>query len=304
MYLYVHIVWGQAPQMFNYQAIARDGTGNLLANTNISLRISILTGSISGTSQYTEIQKITTDPYGVFALNIGNGSPISGRFVDITWGNGNKYLKIEMDANNGNNFILMGTTQLLSVPYALYAEKSGNGTFQDDWENNGSSIYYNKGNVGIGVSSPERQFHMRGDVVNENNGGFLRIDRNTTGPTLGLILYEEGTQNWVNSNILNGFGVATIPDDDTGDFIIAEYGKFPGGSENQKYRFRVNGITGNVSIGTHEIEDAKARLQVSDGDIYIKDISKGVILTSPNGNCFRITINNQGNLVTTQISCP
>lgn len=73
---------------------------------------------------------------GLFTLAIGGGNAVSGKFTDITWSSGDKYLKIEMDATGGNNFTLMGTSQLLSVPYALSA---GNGS---QWKNTTNGIYY------------------------------------------------------------------------------------------------------------------------------------------------------------------
>jgi len=117
----------QTPQSFNYQAVARDNSGNILANKNIAIKISILDGSISGTTQYVETQNPQTNQFGLFTLEIGKGTVTSGTFANITWANGPKFVKIEMDVNNGTNFTLVGTSQLLSVPYALYSEKAGNG---------------------------------------------------------------------------------------------------------------------------------------------------------------------------------
>jgi hypothetical protein len=115
----------QAPQAFKYQAVARDNMGNTLANQTVSFRISILQGSSSGTSVYSESHTTTTNPYGLANLNIGAGTVISGTFAAISWGTNNYFIKVEMDPAGGSAYALMGTTQLLSVPYALYAETSG-----------------------------------------------------------------------------------------------------------------------------------------------------------------------------------
>lgn len=115
----------QAPQAFKYQAVARDNMGNTLANQTVSFRISILQGSSSGTSVYSESHTTTTNPYGLANLNIGAGTVISGTFATISWGTNNYFIKVEMDPAGGSAYTLMGTTQLLSVPYALYAETSG-----------------------------------------------------------------------------------------------------------------------------------------------------------------------------------
>ncbi len=117
-------IFAQAPQALNYQAVARNSTGAILSNQNINLQISVLDGSASGTAQYVERQSTTTNQFGLFSIAIGQGSTVSGTFVSITWGSASKYLKVEMDPAGGNNFVVMGTSQLLSVPYALYADVS------------------------------------------------------------------------------------------------------------------------------------------------------------------------------------
>ena len=119
-------IFAQVPQAFNYQGLARDAQGNALANKLISIKASILTGSATGTVEYAETQTSTTNATGLFSLGIGNGTASSGTFSTINWATGNKYLKIEFDPNGGTNYVLSGTTQMLSVPYAQYAAKAGN----------------------------------------------------------------------------------------------------------------------------------------------------------------------------------
>ena len=120
-------VSAQAPQNFNFQAVARDASGNLLANQSAAFRISILQASAIGTSVYVETHPKTTNAFGQATLSIGGGTVLSGNFSTINWGAGNYYLKIEMDATGGSSFVPMGTTQLLSVPYALYSNTDGSG---------------------------------------------------------------------------------------------------------------------------------------------------------------------------------
>src|ERR1039458_2378431 len=119
----------QAPQAVPYQAVARDNNGNLLPNQNISLRFSIHDASIGGTIVYQETQSVTTNTLGLFSVNIGSGAVSTGTFSGINWGTNAKFLQTEMDPN-GNGFINMGTTQMMSVPYALYAKTSGNSVGQ------------------------------------------------------------------------------------------------------------------------------------------------------------------------------
>ncbi len=117
-------VLAQVPQTFPYQAVARDASGNLLANQNIALRFSILDGSSSGTVVYQETQTATTNALGLFNLNIGQGTVVSGTFGGVAWGNSSKYVKVELDPAGGSSYTVMGTSQLLSVPYALYANNA------------------------------------------------------------------------------------------------------------------------------------------------------------------------------------
>ncbi len=109
----------QAPQGFNYQATVRNNTGQLLLNQTVLVNFNILQNSDAGTVVYSENQTATTDDLGHINLVVGQGTPSIGTFSSINWGNGTYYLGIEL--NTGSGFVVMGTTQLLSVPYALHA---------------------------------------------------------------------------------------------------------------------------------------------------------------------------------------
>lgn len=126
-------VKAQAPQQFNYQGAARNANGTALANKNIALRISILDGSSTGTVQYSEIRNVTTNALGLYALAIGaaGASSVNGTIAGVTWASGLKFVKVEIDPDNGTNFSLAGTAQLLSVPYALYAANGPTGAKGD-----------------------------------------------------------------------------------------------------------------------------------------------------------------------------
>lgn len=118
--------YAQAPELVNYQGVARDNSGNVLPNQNIGLRITLHSGSPSGTTVYQETHAITTNTFGLFAIEIGGGSVLSGTVAAINWGSNVFYVQTEMDASGGTLYSDMGTAQLLSVPYALYAKTSGN----------------------------------------------------------------------------------------------------------------------------------------------------------------------------------
>ena len=110
------------PNAFNYSAVARNALGQPIATTTIGIQISILKNSPTGASQYSENHFVNTDGFGLFNLVIGAGAVQSGSMANIDWSNDNYYLKVGMDATGGTNFLTMGTTQLLSVPYALHAK--------------------------------------------------------------------------------------------------------------------------------------------------------------------------------------
>jgi len=116
----------QVPESFNYQAIPRDN-GAIYPGVTMYIRTSILSGSPSGSSVYTETFNPTTTSLGLLNLQIGQGAPVSGDFTSIDWTSGSYYLKVEIDPTGvGTVYTDMGTTQLLSVPYALHAKTAEN----------------------------------------------------------------------------------------------------------------------------------------------------------------------------------
>lgn len=125
--LLVGLVLAQSPLLINYQGVARDNASNPLQNQNISLRLTLHQGSPTGSAAYQELHLTSTNGLGLFTLQIGNGIVLSGSMATVDWSLGPYYLQTELDANGGSNFSDMGTSQLVSTPYALYAETSGNG---------------------------------------------------------------------------------------------------------------------------------------------------------------------------------
>jgi uncharacterized protein (TIGR02145 family) len=127
--IYCFYSFAQVPQVFNYQAVVRDNNGNELANQKVSFRISIIQGSTTGTTVYSETHIDSTNQFGLVILEIGNGMVVSGDFSTIDWGTNSYYLKAEMDESGEINYQEMGTAQLLSVPYAFYAAEAGEYTY-------------------------------------------------------------------------------------------------------------------------------------------------------------------------------
>ena len=120
--LFSIISFAQVPQGISYQAIATNGSGNPVVSSNVGIRLSILDNSASGTLVYSETHTKTTNAQGLFNLVIGQGTASAGTFAGINWGTNPKFLKVEMDIAGGSNYVLVGTTQLLSVPYALASD--------------------------------------------------------------------------------------------------------------------------------------------------------------------------------------
>ena len=148
----------QSPEAFNYQAVARDASGNILANQSLGIRVSLHNGSASGTVDYKETFTVTTNEFGLFTLAIGTGIPVTGDFSLLQWDASQYWLQVEMDPAGGNTYTDMGASQLLSVPYAMYASKSV-------WKKNGTAAIYMDGGVGIGTGSPTATL----DAVRDNS---------------------------------------------------------------------------------------------------------------------------------------
>jgi uncharacterized protein (TIGR02145 family) len=185
---------GAQPQKINYQAIALGSNGKPLKNTAVSLRLSILDSAATGTVLYTETQPATTDAGGQFSVYLGTGTPTAGTFAGLPWANGNdKFLKVEMDAQGGTSYQVMGTTQLVSVPYAMAA-----GSLRE-----GALLYGNGGQtyqLNIGANGPAWTCYP--PVAQANAGAdHLNVCSNTV--TLSGNTATGMTPAW---SILNGAG--------------------------------------------------------------------------------------------------
>lgn len=308
-------VSAQPPQAFNYQGIARDGSGSPLVNTNISLRIAILQGAFPGTEVYKENHHVQTNKLGLFAIEVGHGTSQIGLFNAISWGSGDHYVRVEMDPAGGTNFTPLGESQLLSVPYALFA---GNGAGGENlWLENARGIHYMDGNVGIGTDRPVQNFSIEGNDptgdertyvnlsnLSTSNRSFVSLQLTSGQPDTYTTLqhlsetYDYDGDKYTDFGQLESNGHGLILRASANHGII----KFlaGGGVLSPVERMRISNI-GYVGIGT---ENPVSRVQVTDGDVYIEDIDNGVIMKSPNGTCWRLTINDDGSVKTTSISCP
>ena len=304
----------QPPQAFNYQGIARDGAGSPVANSNISLRITILQGDQPGTEVYKESHSVLTNRLGIFNIEVGHGTLQAGLFDGIEWSSGDHYIQVEMDPSGGTDYTLLGQSQLLSVPYALFAGTGAN----DFWHSNAKGINYNDGYVGIGTSLPTNPLTITGDEGQGNNRFFISVHNSSlSNRSFSAAKFSAGAGSSVTTY---GHNSETY---DADNFVTADFGgifsngagiHLTAGNENGVIKFLtgLNGTggsnehmvlssTGNLGVGT---PNPVSRIQVANGDIYIEDINNGVIMKSPNGNCWRLTINNDGTTKTTAIICP
>lgn len=185
------------PQGVNYQAVARKASGEPLADQNIGVRFHIHDGSPSGTVVYSELHYVTTSDLGLFTLRLGQGMFLTGAFSAIDWASGSKYLEVEMDETGlGDTFTSIGTSELLSVPYALHAA-NGNWTA---WPNNTISNA-NSGNVGIGATSiPPESKLVVGAIDSSSEGGQIQLNAPGGGFNSAFFL-----DNWANKfRVLQG----------------------------------------------------------------------------------------------------
>ncbi|REJ80916.1 MAG: tail fiber domain-containing protein [Bacteroidetes bacterium] len=176
-------VEAQVPKKFNYQAVARDMSGSAIINQLISVRISISDAAVSGNVEYSEEHFVSTNQFGMFTLEIGNGTVLTGSMDSVGWIQGARFILTEMDPAGGSSYVDMGSTELLSVPYALwsgntiteqdtlYSNINGQAgyliKFTDSVSGSNSVLFEDNGAVGLGTTIPSAKFE-----INHNGASF------------------------------------------------------------------------------------------------------------------------------------
>jgi len=281
-------IYAQSPEAISYQAVVRDGSGNIIANQAVGIQLTILQTSVSGTVVYRETFSETTNGFGLINVAIGTGTPSTGTLGSIDWSAGPYFVETSIDPAGGTSYVSMGTSQLLSVPYALYAENSGD----SKWKDATLGIGYVGGNVGIGTldAGSSSQFLVASaapspsfsniKITNEDPNGATQIslasDPNIANPFTNL----EMVLGINNSSNVFGANEAYL-------WYFDDYDLKFGTNSTERLRIK---NTGNIEVKT--------------GDVYIENIGSGVIMKSPDGNCWRMTVDNTGNPVFTSITCP
>ena len=188
-------VWAQAPEKMSYQAVVRDASSQLVTSTSVGMQISILQSSATGTAVYVERQFPTTNANGLVTIEIGTGTVVSGDFSTIDWANDTYFIKTETDLNGGANYTITGTSQLLSVPYALHAKTAETANYNTltnlpalnitDWNN--AYSWGNHSTAGYLTS------------FTENDPVFLSWDKNYTDLTNKPVNVTQSTDGFMSS---------------------------------------------------------------------------------------------------------
>jgi hypothetical protein len=136
--------FAQAPKKMSYQAVVRNSSNALVQSSPVGIKVSILRGSITGPVKYVETHTPQTNQNGLFDIEIGGGTLVTGNYVDsVLWSNGPYFLKTEIDPNGGTNYSITMTSELLSVPYANYAHVAGTAETQSGIANPGWGAWGN-----------------------------------------------------------------------------------------------------------------------------------------------------------------
>ena len=282
--------FAQAPQGFNYQATVRNSAGALIVNQIVLVKFNVLQNSVNGTIVYSENQSANTDDLGHINLVVGQGTATTGTFSAINWGIGNYYLGIELDTGNG--YVTMGTTQLLSVPYALYANsannlnslklndledaKSGGTNFNNSIQigNYEPYTYLNAPqNTGVGVGV----FNFLSNGFNNSSFGFESQKYNTIG----------------NNNVSMGFKALHENDEGSYNVAIGSYAL----EKNKVVQAGALGGSGfqNVAIGSWALQNAISHMNVAVGSEGLRNLTSGGQNTAVGEHSMRNLTTGNGN---------
>ncbi len=246
--LFSTLAYAQAPEKMSYQSVIRNANGALVSNSPVAIKISVLQNTVGGPAVYVETHAPTTNANGLATIEIGGGSIVSGTFSDINWADGPYFLKTETDPTGGSTFTITGTSQLLSVPYALYGAET-------QWVNVEGS------NTKVGDSD-----YDMGGVGNTSSGNYaLANNAGSYNTANGLFALYSNTGGFYNT----AFGNGSLRNNTTGSANTA-YG-------NGALFFNTTGYS-NVAIGAGSLYSNTSRSNlVAVGDSALFNNGIGVI---------------------------
>ena len=278
MVCFLTSVTAQTPQKFNYQAIARDSAGAVIANQPVSFIMTIRDGGPSGTDVYHETHEVSTNMYGLVNLEIGDGTDATGIFADISWASGNKFLEIQLDADGpagGYTYTIVGSIELLSVPYALHAKTAENG-FSGNYNDltntpiipttvsqlaNDAGYLTSFTEVDGSITNELQVLSIRHDTVFLTNGGFAKLPAGFDGQYNSLTGTPTNVSDFTNDagylnsftevdgSITNEIQILSISND-TVFLTNGGFAKLPAGFDGQYSS--LTGVPTNVSTFTND----------------------------------------------------
>ena len=260
--------FAQAPEKMSYQAVVRDGSNALVASSSVGMQISILQGSSSGTAVYVETQTPTSNANGLVSFEIGTGTLVSGDFTTIDWVNGPYFVKTETDPTGGSAYTITGTSQLLSVPYALYAKNTAS------WQTNVDTTYTHN-RVGIGTKNPTHALEVVG--IGYGAAKALKLKRNRNTPNFGVLM-DFNLLNSLNEDIKYGAIIGSIADNTAGaekgflSFGVADgSGTWSNGYTEERLRIETDRVTVKNIMRLKPLSAAPA--SPLEGDVYMNSVS-------------------------------
>jgi hypothetical protein len=206
LFLFILNLQAQAPNGFNYQGVALNNAGTPVSSKKISLRISLIESQQLGTIRFQELHNVNTDAYGQFSIIIGNGQALTGKMADVMWNKYPYYFKVEIDLDGGSAFVFVGTSQLLSVPYALYANNAGAASISVDSVKNelatikliqkGDSVILNNNRGAVYIPKIDSLSKVVSQLASVKAGVIKYVKDSTTKLPAGLAIGYDALKNF------------------------------------------------------------------------------------------------------------
>ncbi len=316
-------LFAQTQNAFNFQAVIRNDTGELLSNQEIKVLFEILENNPNGEVIFLQESDVTSNKYGLITAEIGNDEIVEGDFSNISWSENSYFIRISVDFEASGNYEEIGVSQLLSVPYAMYAKSSGNSY----WEKSEEGIYNSTDNVSIGSNSPSNLLSISlpetGDQKDKGfslsrNDGFLNLingtlydghfqarisGKSTHEDSPGIIITATPAIDEINKNgiilrsgehaPLQNANALTVQNFDQSLVTVKPDGKTGFGLENPNYQVDVNG---GVNASNFYISGEAIKSGVwneNQNDIFFNSGNIGVGNSSPN-NLLNISLPETG----------